>query len=63
MAERQVPGGPFVNESGTAQRQVPGGPFVNETVSTGGAVPNITALSAENILATSADYRVTLDYA
>lgn len=29
----------------------------------GGAVPNITAVYAENILATSADYRVTLDYA
>jgi len=35
MAERQVPGGPFVNETGTAQRQIPGGPFVNETVSAG----------------------------
>lgn len=29
----------------------------------GGAVPNITAVSAENITSTSADYRVTLDYA
>lgn len=31
-AERQIPGGQFVNETGTAQRQLPGGPFVNETV-------------------------------
>lgn len=37
MAQRQVPGGKFVNEVGTAQRQIPGGAFVNETVSTGGA--------------------------
>ena len=37
MAQRQIPGGPFVNEVGTAQRQVPGGAFVNETTSTGGA--------------------------
>lgn len=29
----------------------------------GGAVPTITAVSAENITATSADYRVTLDFA
>jgi len=36
-AERQVPGGPFVNEVGTAQRQVPGGPFVNETAGSGGS--------------------------
>lgn len=32
-------------------------------VSGGGAVPTITFVGAENILATSADYRVTLDYA
>jgi hypothetical protein len=34
--ERHVPGGPYVNEQGTAQRQIPGGPFINETVSAGG---------------------------
>lgn len=36
MAQRLIPGGPFVNEVGTAQRLIPGGPFVNETVSVGG---------------------------
>jgi len=30
--QRQVPGGPFVNETATAQRQIPGGPFINEKV-------------------------------
>jgi len=30
--QRQIPGGPFVNETATAQRQIPGGPFINETV-------------------------------
>ena len=29
--QRQIPGGPFLNEVGSAQRQIPGGPFVNET--------------------------------
>jgi len=36
MAQRQIPGGAFLNEVGTAQRQIPGGAFVNETVSVGG---------------------------
>jgi hypothetical protein len=31
--EYQIPGGPYVNETGTAQRQIPGGPYINETVS------------------------------
>lgn len=29
MTERQIPGGPFVNETGTDQQQIPGGPFLN----------------------------------
>lgn len=33
--ERQVPGGPFVNETTTSQRQIPGGPYLNDTVPTG----------------------------
>ena len=28
--QRQIPGGPFVNERGFAQRQIPGGAFLNE---------------------------------
>ncbi len=32
-AERQIPGGPFVNETGSNEQQIPGGPFINETVS------------------------------
>ena len=46
MAQRQVPGGSFVNEVGTAQRQMPGGPFVNETVSVGGGATDLTAQDA-----------------
>jgi hypothetical protein len=38
MTERLIPGGPFVNETGSAQRLIPGGPFVDETVSAGGGV-------------------------
>lgn len=34
--QRQIPGGPFVNETGTRQAQIPGGPFVNETAAAGG---------------------------
>ena len=30
-AQRQVPGGAYVNETGTAQYQVPGYQYVNET--------------------------------
>jgi hypothetical protein len=29
--QRQIPGGPFLNEAGYAQRQIPGGPFLNES--------------------------------
>lgn len=32
MKQRQVPGGPYVNEKATAQRQIPGGPYINEKV-------------------------------
>lgn len=32
MAEYQIPGGPFLNETGAFEAQLPGGPFVNETV-------------------------------
>lgn len=35
-AERQTPGGPYVNEVGSAQRQLPGGAYLNETVSASG---------------------------
>ena len=34
--QRQIPGGPFINETATAQRQIPGGSFINETVVVGG---------------------------
>jgi len=34
-AERQIPGGRYVNETGTRQAQIPGGEYVNETVSGG----------------------------
>lgn len=37
--------------------------FVVPVPAAGGAVPNITFVGAENVAATSADYRVTLDFA
>ena len=30
--ERQIPGGPFVNQTATAQRQIPGAQFLNDTI-------------------------------
>lgn len=45
-AQRQVPGGPFVNEVGTAQRQVPRGPFVNEAVLVGGGATDLVIQDA-----------------
>jgi hypothetical protein len=32
MAQRQIPGGPFVNETSTAQRMIPGWLYINEIV-------------------------------
>lgn len=34
--QRLVPGGPYVNESGSLQALIPGGPYINETASGGG---------------------------
>jgi hypothetical protein len=31
-AERQIPGGTFVNETQTKERQIPGAQYINETV-------------------------------
>ncbi len=45
MAQHQVPGGPFVNEVGTAQRQIPGWQFVSATPA--GATTSEGALSAQ----------------
>jgi hypothetical protein len=45
-AQRQIPGGPFVNETATAQRQIPGGPFINEVVPSS----NLPTLSAPTIV-------------
>lgn len=41
-AERQIPGGAFVNETGTRQAQIPGAQLVNETVASGPANFNAT---------------------
>jgi hypothetical protein len=46
MAQRQIPGGPFVNETGTRQAQIPGGAFVNETVSTGHSLSGANSTQA-----------------
>lgn len=34
--QRQIPGGPYVNETGTRQAQIPGGPYLNDAVAGGG---------------------------
>jgi len=42
-AQRQIPGGPYVNETGSRQAQIPGGPYLNET---GGADTTAPVLSS-----------------
>lgn len=61
MSERQVPGGAFVNETGTFERQIPGGGFINETVDAGPG-PTLSAVTATDITATQARLRVTVTY-
>lgn len=46
MTQRQIPVGPFVNETGTRQAQIPGGAFVNETVSTGHSLSGANSAQA-----------------
>jgi hypothetical protein len=58
MAQRQIPGGPFVNEVGTVQRQVPGGPFINERFSAP-TNPTLSLPTAINITASSFQPRVS----
>ena len=43
--QRQIPGGSYVNQTGTRQAQVPGSVFVNETVSVGGVTAALTGQS------------------
>lgn len=42
--ERQIPGGPFVNETTANEAQIPGGPFINEGVT--GALAVSTGIGA-----------------
>lgn len=51
-AERQIPGGPFLNEVGTAQRQIPGGPFANETVSAANPTSGAVTVRKSRLIAT-----------
>jgi hypothetical protein len=37
--QRQIPGGPYVNETGARQAHIPGGPYLNDTAS----APDTTA--------------------
>ena len=63
--QRQIPGGPFVNETATAQRQVPGGAFVNEVAAAGGgALPTLSNATfvPGSVTATSFRPRVTATY-
>lgn len=44
--QRQVPGGPYVNETQTKERQIPGAQFVNETVAAAAAASSPLTRSA-----------------
>ena len=61
MSQRQIPGGPFVDESGTAQRQIPGGPFLDETggTTTGLTLTQTDAIVLAGVLALSGDLTIT----
>lgn len=58
--QRQIPGGPYVNETATAQRQIPGGPFINETVSS--STPVLSLATVITITTTTATPRVTITF-
>ena len=48
MTQRQIPGGAFVNETGTWRAQIPGGAFVNETVPTGHSLSGANSTQANS---------------
>jgi hypothetical protein len=48
--ERQIPGGPYIDETATAQRQIPGGPFVDEVA----VIPSIVAARPASDVTTGA---------
>lgn len=58
MAERQIPGGPFLNETTDDQAQIPGGPLVNQTA--GGSEAYNLAADAFSITAAVQD--ASLDF-
>ena len=58
--ERLVPGGQFVQETGTRGALVPGGEFVQESVSTGGTTTTLSALTASNISSTGCTASVSI---
>lgn len=47
MAERQIPGGPYLVEDATRQAQIPGGPYVNVEVTSSGS-QSLTATAYTN---------------
>lgn len=65
-AQRQVPGGPYVNEVGAAQRQIPGGPYINEVAGGGGGdttAPTLTSPTGTQTGSTTATIGATTDEA
>lgn len=48
-AQRQIPGGAFVNETSTAQRQIPGGAYVVETGGGFGTLKTYDAVTRANL--------------
>ena len=61
MAQRQIPGGSFINETGTVQRQIPGGSFINETASSG-TTPTLSLPGVDQITTTGARPYVSLGF-
>lgn len=59
----QIPGGPYINETGTNDYQIPGGPYINETVAAAGitfdAASNSGDQAATNTYSGSASWNGT----
>ena len=59
MAEKQVPGGSFLNETHTKQAQVPGGSFINMIVTLVSPVLSAATYTPGSITITGFRPRVT----
>lgn len=59
MAQRQLPGGGYLNESGSAvQRQLPGGGYVNEAAAGGATATTLSGPSSGTVSVASSNFTV-----